>query len=336
MKLRLILFIAVVLSTFVLPAAVYGCKDVVDTRVQAPETLTIESGTPSLWKTLSGKVVVVNVYIDTPTSRWTNEELVIRKQKVAEALRWLSQEAKANNVSLQFTGINQRSAIPKFSIDQTTWYIDHTTGWFTAVLRKLKVKHQRQLIDAYKKKYKADSVAIILHVNEVFTSHTTFLPSVSIISSRQPPQFKEDYPTRAATIAHELLHQYGVGHTKGPEREIMAPGAGKENINENFIGVESGAQMGWNVTNDVAVDEYIHFLASHGAYDAALDLAQKALANNPNYKKGHYWYDLGNIQYLRKEYADAIDAYDKALGEDPDNQDTINAREAVRVLMQAQ
>jgi len=158
---------------------------------------------------------------------------------------------------------------------------------------------------------------------------------VSVISLKQPLSFKKDYLTRACTFAHELLHQYGANHTTGPQHEIMAPGAGQKNIYENFIGVETGEQIRWKIINPKAWKEwdlFIHDLANHQKVDQAFQEVQKALKINPTFKKGHFWFDFGNIYYLKKEYAKALEAYDKALTQDPHNTEILQAKHIVKSL----
>lgn len=294
----------------------------------------IEAPLPTLWKGLSGDVGVLVIYVDTPAQKWEIASKNIWKKKTKRALAWFSHQAKLNDVKLHFKPYEFHIEISKFPIKKDN-YPDNQSGWFEEVVQKLGYKSHKDLITEYQKRLSVDSVGVLIYVPHVFISHTTFLPSVSIISLKQPPSFHEDYVTRACTIAHELLHQYGANHTTGPKFEIMAPGAGRENTYENFIGVETGEQVGWKVINPIAWKEwdlFIHDLASHQKVDAAFKEVKKALKRNPHFKKGHFWYDLGNIYYLKKEYSKALDAYESALKEDPHNPEILKSKESIERL----
>ncbi|MBI3018368.1 MAG: tetratricopeptide repeat protein [Deltaproteobacteria bacterium] len=289
---------------------------------------------PTLWKGLSGQVGALNIYVDTPAHTWDAKQKALWQKKTNIALGWLEDQAKIDTIDLTFKTRHFHVEISKFSIKKD-YYPDNQSGWFEEVIQKLGYKDHKSLIEAYQKKLNASSVAVFVHVPAVFISHTTFLPLVSIISLKQPPFFKEDYLTRACTFAHELLHQYGAWHTVGPKLEIMAPGQGQKNINDNFIGVEIGEQLGWKVKNPIAWkawDEFIHELAKHQKHDEALTEVQKALKMNPTFKKGHFWYDLGNIYYLKKEYSKALEAYNKALTLDPRNPEILKSKDSVEKL----
>lgn len=222
-------------------------------------------------RTLKNNPVVVLIFIDDNESYWTEDEvLTFTQEHILVGLDYLKENAKKWGVNLDFT-------VESYSTEQSGYEIKyegkvnpnlHIGGSTKDVLDKaaqdIGYDSNWMLYSYYKSKYPNDDIIFLNFLNKAGTSYTRNAISTGyleysehcVIFADPWSSFSDERPngSRAATIAHEILHLFGAqDYYTSHSREQLANKTYPNdimlwqytNIEDNLIGDCTAFSVGW-------------------------------------------------------------------------------------------
>lgn len=162
---------------------------------------------------LEGKSVLVSIYIDDQTSKWTTKSKKEAQKKVNCATKYIVKQARSYGKSVEFIADATQYTDIGYTC-RVDMKIKDSIKSQTSLYRKVK-KYMDTHIDltALREKYGTDSIGFLFHVNKSGTSSTLvhymedeskYFYECSTLFSKY-----EKKPEGAATYAHEILHLFG-------------------------------------------------------------------------------------------------------------------------------
>jgi hypothetical protein len=170
---------------------------------------------------LIGSCYLLNIYLKDKISSWSFEE----KTKVAENLALMTDFIKNNskkyNINLTIVqgnfgyenDIQYRGVIPVNMFENPQWTED--------IFKLIGFSNGNDAVKHIKKRFKADQVVIILHINKMGTSYNlTYYNGINPIYYAERVimfcKYEDGRPTTPASYVHEILHSFGAGELYFP------------------------------------------------------------------------------------------------------------------------
>jgi len=172
---------------------------------------------------LTGRVVLANVYVSDLRSRWTRQARLEVRRRMAAAIDFISDQAARYDRRVTAIETNLSATYASEAPSDLTADPAWTQKVITAAGKRAPADFAHQL----KVENQADHVLFVLHVNKPGNSHNlVFSAGIDrdywaervVCFSRLDNQ----WPTPAATYAHEIMHGFGAGELYFPFDETNA------------------------------------------------------------------------------------------------------------------
>ncbi len=170
-------------------------------------------------KRLTGKCLVINLFIDDAVSKWSDDDIEGTLAFVNAGTDFISAQAEAYGADLSLYVTDKRSSVYlKTSRNITTSMEDYL--WIELLFADTTYRNLEGCVSSYFDLDEYDNWCVLLHINKMGRSYalacnSTFYDYNIYSSERAVMYYSTDtdytYYSVAGTYAHELLHLFGAG-----------------------------------------------------------------------------------------------------------------------------
>ena len=169
-------------------------------------------------KDLTGEVLTLYVFLDTPVASWTVAEKQIKLNELMIAQDWLSSQAKSRGISLEFENLPLAAiaSLQLESLPTATGSGTERTDWALEILKRTGYRNARQAYRKISRQSGIDNMQLLFFVKaggisyamryaKNFKKRRFFMESVLLFE-----RYDNNAPMPVPSIiAHEILHLYG-------------------------------------------------------------------------------------------------------------------------------
>lgn len=162
---------------------------------------------------LEGKSVLISIYVNDKTSKWTKKGKKEAAKKVSAASSYITRQAKKYGKSVELICDINKYADICYNYSTKSEIKDTGKSQMTLYKKMKKFINNKLDVTALRQKYGTDSIGFLVHVNKSGTSSTLvhyvedgskYFYECSTLFSRYDRK-----PEGASTYAHEILHLFG-------------------------------------------------------------------------------------------------------------------------------
>lgn len=243
-------------------------------------------------ETMTGKMVVLFVFVNDPTDGWTDEERAEAEPALLDALRTLLSEAEAYGAELEIGYVFQAATIG-------TEFDRDSKAWKKEAMQQLGMQDGYQDQRKLEEMYDVDNVPVVFLVDEPGRSYANFMLSGNGFESVTICQ--KDY----AALRHEMCHLFGARDMYFPQETVAAakqylPNGIMYGDCEGNVDALTAFVIGW--TKDLT-DEAVSFLWTTNSLteeyiEAAKEQDQLTGYGTKYFDGGHYTgYMVGGVYH---------------------------------------
>lgn len=206
-------------------------------KTQMPGTESIEDMSAREWKkketgsagVLEGKSVLVSIYIEDTSSKWTRRAKKEANRKVCAAVSYIRKQAQKYDKKVFLIADTDRYEDIAYCMNVNMKISDHSENQMKLYRKVKKFIAQKMDVTNLRRKYGTDSIGFLLHVNKpgVCSSQVHFVESGDNYFYEASTLFAKygKKPEGASTYAHEILHLFGARdlYEKSLEDGITSP-----------------------------------------------------------------------------------------------------------------
>ena len=243
-------------------------------------------------ETMTGKMVVLFVFVNDPTDGWTDEERAEAEPALLDALRTLLSEAEAYGTELEISYVFKTATIG-------TEFDRDSKAWKKEAMQQLGMQDGYQDQRKLEEMYDVDNVPVVFLVDEPGRSYANFMLTGNGFESVTICQ--KDY----AALRHEICHLFGARDMYFPQETVAAakqylPNGIMYGDCEGNVDALTAFVIGW--TKDLT-DEAVSFLWTTNSLteeyiEAAKEQDQLTGYGTKYFDGGHYTgYMVGGVYH---------------------------------------